>query len=259
MVDDRRIGKVVAKLQVAVKTLMESLLSTLAIFDLPRFVFKVFVPEVLQEPLQKASGLVRDRLKLVKLAWDETTLSALLEKRLAAGVSQPDFTLSHLCSAPGFYRWLRQYGGTNPRTWLMLVKPFVEFFEITQKPLSTRDWLLIARQHPPTLRLLPERREVWLGEYAVSIDSADGFKILHYLHQRARQVCTLEQVYFCGLKGMPKPPTVQEAGWLHKSLWRPALDTTVYRLRKKLEWDPAKPIYLVTRPRQGLELTHILD
>jgi hypothetical protein len=40
------------------------------------------------------------------------------------------------------------------------------------------DWRLIARQHPPRLRLVEERQEIWLGEYPISVDSVDGFQIL---------------------------------------------------------------------------------
>ena len=243
----------------AVRALIESLLSTLAIFDLPRFVFKVFAPESLQEVFEKTSGIARDRLKLIKFTWSEANLTKLVEARLEMGLSQPGFRLARLCPDPDFYNWLCKYGGSNPRAWISLMRPFIERFEMANAPLSPQDWQRIAHESPPPLRLFPERQEARLGEYSISIDSSDGFKILQYVHRHAGQLCSLEEVYFCGLKGMEKPPGLRDTGWEHKSLWRPALDTSLYRLRKRLEWDSSNPVYLVTQPRRGLELRYVAD
>ena len=239
-----------------IQALVESLLSTLAIFDVPRLIFKVFAPQDLMEVFEKTSGVARYRLLPIKLSWDEKKLIALIETRLAVGFARPDFHLKQLCADPVFGTWLKQYGGNNPRTWINLVRPFVEQIEKTEELRPIQKLQEIARTYPPALRLFPERQEARLGEYIVSIDSADGFKILQYLHKHPGQICSLEEVYFCGIKGLQKLPASQDAGWMHKSLWRPALDTAIYRLRKKLEPDSGDPIYLLTHPRRGLELAY---
>lgn len=243
----------------AIVTLVEAMLSTLAIFDAPRYFFKLFVPANLQDVLSATSASARDRLKTYQLHWDAGDLAALLEKRLQVGFSNPEMHLTDLCSEPAFFEWLETYGGKNPRARLNLLRPFVERFESAPAPAPLTDWRLIARRRPPRLRLVEARQEIWLGEHPVSIDSADGFQILKFLYRRPRQICSLDEIYYCGLRGLEKPPRLQDPAWEPKARWRPALDTTIYRLRKKLEWEPSSPVYLVTHSHKGLELAHAVD
>lgn len=243
----------------AIVTLIEAMLSTLAIFDVPRYLFKFFVPDTFQNVLDVTSAAARDRLKTYQLHWDTDGLVALLEKRLQTGFARSGMHLTDLCSEPAFFEWLETYGGKNPRAWLSLLRPFVERFESAPTPVPLTDWRLIARQHPPRLRLVTERQEIWLGEHPISIDSVDGFQILKFLYQRPRQICSLDELYYCGLRGLEKPPRLYDPAWEPKARWRPALDTAIYRLRKRLEWEPSDPVYLVTHPRKGLELAHVVD
>ena len=241
----------------AVQVLIESLLSTLAIFDVPSLHFKVFISEPMRGYFEKTSGVGRDRFNPVRLVWSEEQLQTLLVKRLAQGLEQEKFSLAQLCADSNWYKWLCQYGGQNPRAWLSLTRPFVEKFISLMHPLETYEWNLVARQFPPPLHISTERHEIQLGEYVVSVESGDGFKIIQYLADNPNKICSLEDVYFCGIKGFKEIPALRDDKWEHKSLWRPALDTTLYRLRQKLEWDAGNPIYLVTHPRRGLELKHL--
>lgn len=237
--------------------LVEAMLSTLAIFEVPRLVFKIFAPERLRETFVQTSGVARDRLKQFSLQWNQETLTNLVEKRLQAGLQNSQAGLENLCGDPEFITWLSQYAGRNPRTWLGLTHPFIEAIQANVTHLSKEAWYEIARQFPPKLKLFPERQEVKIGEAVYSIDSADGFKILLYLSTRPGQICPLEEVHYLGIKGLQKIPAINEPEWVHKDYWRPALDTTLYRLRQKLEWDSSNPVYLLTHPRRGLELTHV--
>lgn len=239
-----------------VHVLVEAILSTLAIFDVPRLVFKIFAPERLRETFAQTSGIARDRLKQVSLRWSEETLKRLLEKRLQAGLKNSEAGLRNLCSDPDFFTWLSCYGGQNPRAWLGLARPFVEAMQVIGSPLSKNVWTELAHKFPPKLKLLSERQEVKIGEAIYSVDSADGFKILKYLSARSGQICSLEEVHYLGIQGLPKIPAINEPEWAHKSFWRPALDTTLYRLRQKIELDSGNPVYIVTHPRRGLELVH---
>lgn len=243
----------------AIQVLIESLLSTLAIFDIPSLHFKVFISEPMRGYFEKTGGVGRDRFNPVRLVWSEEQLQTLLVRRLAKGLEKEKFSLAQLCTDSGWQKWLYQYGGQNPRTWLNLARPFVEKFASVRRPLTTDEWNLIARQSPPPLHILIDRHEIQLGEHVVSVESGDGFKIIQYLAENLNKICSLEEIYFCGIKGLEKIPALQDDKWEHKSLWRPALDTTLYRLRQKLEWDAGNPIYLVTHPRRGIELKHLAE
>jgi len=236
--------------------MIDALLSTLAIFEVPQYIFKLFVPASYKEFIKAASGVERHRVSESQLDWTQDALSGLLEKRLAVGFSQPDFKLSQLSEDPDFYAWLKQYGGQNPRTWLALAHPFVDAFQVGQRPLKPESWQAIAQAHPPLLRLIVERQEVQIGESIVSIDSKNEFNILRYLYFHPEKICSLEEIYFCALNGLEQPPRKMDKEWVHKSVWRPALDTALYRLRKKIEQQPGNPVYLRTHPHKGLELNH---
>jgi DNA-binding response OmpR family regulator len=110
----------------------------------------------------------------------------------------------------------------------------------------------------PRLRLIPERQEVQIGERIEPIISETEFKLLLYLYQRPGKICSLEELYFCALKGMAYIPGQRDKDWVHKSVWRAILDTAIYRLRKRIEPSAQTPVYLVTHPRLGLELRHTI-
>jgi len=239
------------------QALVEAMLSTLAIFDMPRFIFKIFAPERLRKNFSQTSGAARDRLKQINLQWNEETLKALIEKRLQAGLRNPDAQFQNLCTDPEFFTWLSWYGGRNPRAWLGLIRPFIDAMQLNDGPLGEETWHEISRKFPPKLKLISDRQEVKIGEAVYAIDSADGFKILQYLANRPGQICPLEEIYYCAVQGLQKIPAYPtDAKWVGKASWRPALDTTVYRLRQKIEWNAGAPVYLLTHPWRGLELLH---
>ncbi len=235
---------------------MEALLSTLSVFDVPRYVFKLFAPDAYREFIHSSSGVTRHRVLEFDLRWTLQLLNSLLEQRLSVTLNRPGFGLTDLSPAPDFCAWLQRNAGENPRAWLSLTSPLVEKFQAQKVPLSPADWNQIAQfpQGQSRLRLIIERKEIKIGDTTISIGSEDGFKLLLYLYQRPGQICSLEEIYFCALQGLEHIPRKQDKEWMHKSIWRPALDTTIYRLRQKIEPLSSNPTYLVTHPRKGLEL-----
>lgn len=236
--------------------MMEALLSTLSVFEVPRYVFKLFAPDAYREFIHSSSGVTRNRILEFDLRWTPQLLTRLLENRLSVALNQPGFGLTDLSPAPDFCAWLQRHAGENPRAWLSLTSSLVEKFQAQKRPLLPADWNQVVQllQEQPRLRLIIERKEIKIGDTTISLGSEDGFKLLLYLYQRPGKICSLEEIYFCALQSLDHIPRKQDKEWVHKSVWRPALDTTIYRLRQKIEPLSSNPIYLVTHLRKGLEL-----
>lgn len=235
--------------------MLDAILSTLVVFDIPGIIYKFFVPSSLRETLTKTAGVQRHRVEEILMSWSSEKLFELLNKRLAIRFSNPKFAVTALCNEPAFLEWLVEFGGQNPRAWLKLLRPFVDAYK--QKTFTPAMWSEIAQVYPPLLSVRPGRQEVWIGEKCISIASDMEFRILQYLSTRSRQICSLEEIYYCAVENMATVPPEKGDGWKEKLLWRPALDTTIYRIRQKIEKNPQKPIYLLTHPRKGLELTNV--
>ncbi len=241
--------------------MMEALLSTLSVFDFPRYAFKLFASDAHREIIHPTVAVNRHRILEFDLRWNPELLTDLLEKRLALAFHQSGFQLADFSPSPEFPAWLQRSAGENPRDWLALVSPLVETFQSQKQPLSPDNWGHTGqpRQELSLLRLIVERKEIKIGDATISLASEDGFKLLLYLYQRPGKICSLEEIYFCALQGLERIPRKQDKEWVHKTVWRPALDTTIYRLRQKIEPQSSKPVYLVTHPRKGLELRNTMS
>ena len=238
--------------------MIESLLSTLSLFDVPQYVFKLFVPMNYQNLIRNTSGVSRHRVREIVLQWTHHQLTTVLEKRISFALNMPNFSLDNMVTDPNFFAWMEQHGGRTPRGWFSLAAPLVSKFQTTGQPLSSTDWNDSYQfQTYQQLRLLPDRREVQISDAIIQIGSEDGFKILHYLYKHSGKICSLEELYYCAIKELENvPKNSKDEHWVHKTVWRGSLDTILYRLRQKIEPAPDKPIYLVTYPRKGLELRH---
>ncbi|GAB4500332.1 MAG: hypothetical protein OHK003_20070 [Anaerolineales bacterium] len=239
-----------------VEALLEAALSTLVIFDLSGVDFKFFVPASLKSALHKTGGVERHRASEADLTWSAEELQVLLEKRLAYALSLKKASLDSLCDGSEFLNWLKEYGGASPRAWLQFTAPLLSEYQQSGKRMTavqTRDFL---RHHPAPLRLQRERREVWLGEKRIPIGSAPEFRILEYLAARPGKIGSLEELYYYAYKELETVPDKGEPAWTAKDIWRAAMDTLLWRVRKKIEPDPREPLYLLTHHGKGVELLH---
>jgi DNA-binding response OmpR family regulator len=79
---------------------------------------------------------------------------------------------------------------------------------------------------------------------------------LEYLAARPGKIGSLEELYYYAYKELETVPDKGEPAWTAKDIWRAAMDTLLWRVRKKIEPMPKKPIYLVTHHGKGVELLH---
>jgi DNA-binding winged helix-turn-helix (wHTH) protein len=105
-----------------------------------------------------------------------------------------------------------------------------------------------AGQSPPhtsttALRLDLKTLSVWRDGLALNVEwSPQEFVLLRFLYQRQGQLCRYDEII--------------QAVWggAEPTYGREHVHELVARVRRKLEPDPAQPLYLVTRPRHGYVL-----
>ena len=239
-----------------IEAALEAVLSTLVFFDLPDVAFKFFAPAPFRSVLHKTSGVERHRSSEANLSWSAEALQEILEKRLECALSSKKASLNSLCDGDQFLSWLKEYAGTSPRAWLGFAAPLMAEYQKEGKrltPAQTRKFIL---EHPAPLRLRPERSEVWLGEKRIANSSALEFRVLQYLAAHSEKLASLEELYYYAYKELGTPPDKGDIAWTHPKTWRGAMDNVLMRIRQKIEPDPKKPLYLVTRHGKGVELLH---
>ncbi|MCL4531326.1 MAG: winged helix-turn-helix domain-containing protein [Chloroflexi bacterium] len=238
-----------------VEALVDAILSTLVIFDVPGVAFKFFLPASLKDILNGTSGVERHRAEEILLEWSAEDLQAMLEKRLAYALSKKA-SLDSLCDGNEFLNWLKEFGGDSPREWLRFTAPLIDEYQKRGRRLTVAQMHDFILQHPAPLRLDRARREVWLGKKRISIGSATEFRVLEYLSIHPGRICSLEELYYYAYKELDTVPDQGETHWVHKDTWRGAMDMVISRLRKKIEPTPEGQFYLVTHHGKGLELLH---
>ena len=132
----------------------------------------------------------------------------------------------------------------------------MEAWQQKGQALSAADWREVAQAHPPQLKLDQNGQQVWLGERPVLINSPVEFRILAYLYENHERVCSIEEIHYYCIEQLNKIPEKHDPNWVHKDVWRHALDTRLSRIRQKLEADPEHLIYLQNRHGQGYQLLH---
>lgn len=236
---------------------LDAILSTLVLFDAPEVAYKFFIPASLKGILHKTTGVDRHRAEEVQLIWSAENLQAMLEKRMAYGLSSKKVSIDSLCDGTEFLNWLKSFGGDSPREWLRFAAPLIAEYHKQNKKLTTTQTREFIRKHPAPLRLQHERREVWLGKKCIPIGSTTEFRVLEYLAARPGKICSLEELYYYAQAELAAVPDKGDLKWVHMNTWRGAMDMTILRLRKKIEENYKEPLYLITHHGKGLELFHV--
>lgn len=237
-------------------SILQTLFSTLAFFNIPEISFRFFVPEAFKHTLKDTAGLERHRVRKIDLVWTTAQLKLLIERRLAFGLQVENFSLEELCNDPEFERFIQVYGGLNPRAWLTLLEKFVVAYQVMGKSLDSEDWLAIYRSDPPRLRIDLEKNNVRVGEQEPTLSESE-FKIIRFLLERSPTPSKMEEIYYLGLESHREVPSPRDERFVHSTIWRPSVDAHLYRIRKKIEWDHENPIYLTNKARIGYFLNFV--
>ena len=232
--------------------ILKDLLSSLALYETPGFAFKILAPDELATALLAVTGIARRRVKPVNLAWSVDKLQAILEARLAFALGQTDFRLADLSSSASLVVWLRQFGGQQPRAWLDMMRPVFQAYLSNEpcRPLTRSELKAAQRRYIPPLRLNLETGQAYLGAGEAPDMPPASYNLLRYLYQNRHRPCTRSELYYLAHRHLEhEPQSPRDDYWEHVSNWGRIIDTTLWRLREKIEPDPAHPIYIVSSTR----------
>lgn len=236
---------------------LDSLLSTLELFETPGFVVKIAAPRSLEAALMQSGGVLRSRLAVTHLNWSSEQLQAIVEARLAYVSGKDSFTLGDLYDRKTLLHWLGHYGGGRPRGWLEHIRPVVDHYFTSgkTKPLGEDDWKRIQRLHPPRLHIDLRGDRTFLGYKEIENIPPTGYQLLRYLYQLPERECSREELYYRVYQNLSSIPVSHvDEGWVAPTKWRSWYDTTISRLRRAIEPDTQHPVYLVTVRGKGVAL-----
>jgi DNA-binding response OmpR family regulator len=74
-----------------------------------------------------------------------------------------------------------------------------------------------------------------------------AYNLLRYLYQNRHRPCTRSELYYLAHRRLEgEPASWRDEHWEHPGSWGRIIDTTLWRLREKIEPDPSQPVYVVS-------------
>jgi hypothetical protein len=239
---------------------IKALLSTLALFEDPGFAMKLLVPVTIETMLLASGGIMRRRLDVYRLAWEDEQLQAIVERRLALATGRAAFRLVDLCAAPQLIDWLKTYGGGSPRGWLELVGQLAETYIARgmDRPLSMEEWVETYRRHPPRLHMDLATDRIFIGYAEIDDLQPGSYRLIRYLYEQRPRMCSRSELYYRAHLGLDQEPRARDdKGWEEPTAWSGTIDTLLWRLRQRIEPDPKRPLYIYSDRGRGVRLKHV--
>jgi hypothetical protein len=93
------------------------------------------------------------------------------------------------------------------------------------------------------LKIDEKRKDVWIDNEVITL-SKNEYALILLLYHKAGEICSKDEVISAIWPGVNDPGVISDA----------TIDQLIYRLRKKIEPDPAHPIYVVSKKGFGCML-----
>jgi DNA-binding winged helix-turn-helix (wHTH) protein len=225
---------------------------------MPHVAFKFFLPIEVFAPLSDHAGVRRDRLGSYQIEWQQQDLENMLHRRLETfsrrSVSSLD-AIADVDVAGRVDRQLASWAYGSPRRLLMLGDLLFclhcEQDGGSQLLLTAQDLDRVPprfqdRYEVLALSLDEDRQQVLVGGRPLGAALTEReFKLLRLLYRNLGTVQSKDDVYMAAYETT-------------EGVSDEAIDSLVYRLRKKIEWYPQEPVYLITVRGQGYTLQHAI-
>lgn len=243
---------------------LRSMLSTLKIFEIPYFSYKMILPIELESELITAIGILRDRVMVFRIAWDIRYLSRILEKRLSIALGK--LTLfDDIYKSEEILSWLESCGGTTPRGWLEYFRPiFSTYWDIVAneppRKLTKDEWASARKRSSLHLNFDKETNQVSIGMAPSKILSPEVGAIFSYLHQNQGKFCTKRELYYRAYVPFVTPQekiaqVEEQLAWPKE--YDDLINTVIYRIRQIVEPNPKdkEPVFVTTKRDVGVRLS----
>ncbi len=243
----------------ALTATLHAFLTTLALFEHPRFAYKMFLPAALELALGKAGAVLRHRAETFNLCWQwqPAVLQAIVENRLGWALGQPGFTLRDLCEMPNLTQWLQRCADHSPRGWLQFTRPFLLAYVTARmtsgvaQPLSKLTCREVQRRQPPRLFLDEATDQITVGLRTIENLPAGSYALLRHLYQKRGKICPWHELYKVYVEAYPDSVADPDA---KRAEYAGTLDTALWRLRQEIEPEPKQHVLIVTVKNMGVRL-----
>lgn len=229
-----------------------ALLSSLNLFEQTRFVYKFVLPAAQGSSLLTTSGVERRRLDTMPLRWFEPELITIVERRLAFATGGKASRLSDVCEDEKVSEWLARCSGNVPRDWLEQTRPLASHYLSRGRPLTVTEWKEIRNSRPPRLSVDLETGRVMVGQKELEGIGPVGMALLSYLYQHRDRICTRDELYHKAYLPAVYPDQPEQRAETIE--YKDLLNNVLYRLREAIEPDPRQPVFIVAKPRKGVQL-----
>lgn len=247
----------------ALAATLEVFLSSLFLFDDARFHYKLFLPETLERDLAGCTAIERQRVSVLNLFWAEEHLKCAATRRLACATGQDAITLKDIFNHDQrLADWLMRCGGPTPRGWLEYMKPILaEYLETAARgparPLTEKEWLTARQRSSVRLLFHADSGELIVGARRIDTLTPAELAIIRYLYGYQNKLVSKEKLYrevILPFYSDAPDAAPKSAEKIMRKDYEDSINTALWRLRKEIEPDPKRPIFLISERDKGIML-----
>lgn len=242
--------------------LLQSVLSTLQLFEISGFYFKMFFPMELERELVETSAIKKERATPSRISWGSKQLRVVIEKRLRLALGDEQIQVEQIHPADELFKWLEECGGMSPRGWLEYFRPIFatvweNYLSEGLHKLTEDEWVTARKRSSLQLKFSPASSEVAIGMNSPRMLSQEELAIFSYLHQNEGRYCSKRELYNKAYLPFNTKGQGRELGpndELTKE-YDDLVNTAINRLRKKIEPLPKDPVFLTMKKNIGYRLS----
>ena len=250
-----------AQKQTAVN-ILQSILSTLQLFEISGFYFKIFLPMELERELAETSAIKKERATPSRISWGSKQLRAMIESRLRLAMGDERVQVDHIHPADELFKWLEECGGLSPRGWLEYFRPIFatvweNYVSDGLRKLNKDEWVTARKRSSLRLKFSPESSQVAIGMNSPRMLSQEELAIFSYLYENEGRYCSKRELYNKAYLPFNSRGQGRELGpqdELTKE-YDDLVNTAINRLRKKIEPLPKDPVFLTMKKNIGYRLS----